>query len=195
MLLALMASGESSRGIFQEKKKKNESCFETQSDCACVCVCVVRALPLLTRVRCGHSISQLLKRIDAAVFFGFDSQHFLFQNTSAPPEEGFHFALLHLSTSQGCSGGDPAPPRLQPVCVTSPLTHICVRLRDALTSSLPVVCSNSSQTQQPPLPLLTLTCFFWNLVQQLTPKAVCEMQTGDVAEMKTAMTRFFNSSI
>lgn len=57
--------------------------------CVRVCVCVVRALPLLTRVCCGHSISQLLKRIDAAVLFEFNSQHLLFQITSTPPEGSY----------------------------------------------------------------------------------------------------------
>lgn len=61
----------------EEKKQKRGSCFETPSDCGCarVCVCAVRVPPLLTRVDCARSISQLLALIDAAVLFEFNSRH------------------------------------------------------------------------------------------------------------------------
>lgn len=103
------------------------------SDCACACVCVrvVRALPLLTRVRRVHLLSHLLKRTDAAALFEFNSQLLLFKhtsNTTWTPDhtEAPHFLLL--ATGMFYQYNDAVEGILHchgyGLWITSPLTHI-----------------------------------------------------------------------
>lgn len=165
--------------------------------CVCVCTCVLGPLPLLTGVRCGHSISQLLTRIDAAFLFEFNSQPSLFQHAPAPPEGPYD----SLSFSAFASFNQPKVARRRSRTVTAaasnslPITfdpHLC--LAPGCIDILASCCLLKFFPESTPPPH-TETRFFESVVQQLISGAVCERQAGDVDGMNTLVTELFHSDV
>lgn len=76
------------RSLSGKKKKKRVVLWNPEW--LSLCACVWPGLFLYwSWFWCGHSISQLLKRIDATALFEFNSQHLVFQHASAPPEGSY----------------------------------------------------------------------------------------------------------